>query len=329
MTVGSSLVLWLGITGLLGAAAVSLALALSRPRLLLTLGRLAPARRARVLTTLCLAPLAAGVVLALACLLPSLYASLWPGLDHCTRHADEHLHLCLVHPPQATLGLTSLLIACGGAALVLVRAVPGLVRLLRAGRVLARLRSVSNPVDLPGVRSVDSDAVFSFTGGLLRPDIYLSRGLREQMQPILLAAVLAHERAHVHRRDVLRRHLAQLGALLHAPGTARALLSALELACEEACDAEAAIALGDRVQVAQAIVAVARLGPRPPPALAAGVVGFTAEALTHRVTALLAPPPSEPIRSRWPLAGAFVALVVLAPALHHATETVLSLLAHP
>ena len=72
-----------------------------------------------------------------------------------------------------------------------------------------------------------------------------------------------------------------------------------------------------------------RLKPRPPPALAAGVVGFTAEALTHRVTALLAPPPSEPTPSRWLLAGAFVALVVLAPALHHATETVLSLLAHP
>jgi len=329
VTHGSPLGLWLGIAGLLAAAAMSVALALSWSRLRPLLARLAPARRARILTALCLAPLAAAVALALACLLPSLYASLWPGLDHCTRHADEHLHLCLVHPPQAMLGLTALLVAAAAVVLVLVRAVPGLVRLLRARRVLARLRGLSVVADLPGVRSVDSDAVFSFTGGLLHPDIYLSRGLREQLAPTQLAAVLAHERAHVRRRDVLRRHLAQLGVLLHGPATAHALLSALELACEEACDAEAAASLGDPAEVAQAIVAVARLKPRPPPALAAGVVGFTAEALTHRVTALLAPPPSEATSSRWLLAGAVVALVVLAPALHHATETVLSLLAHP
>ena len=329
MTAGSPLVLWLGLAGLLGAAAMSIALALSWSRLMPGLGRVAPARRARILTVLCLAPPGAGVALALVCLLPSLYASLWPGLDHCTRHADEHLHLCLVHPPQAMLGLTALFVAATAVVLVLVRAVPALIRLLRARRVLARLRGVSVAADLPGVRSVDSDAVFSFTGGLLHPDIYLSRGLRSQLGSTQLAAVLAHEQAHVRRRDVLRRHLAQLGALLHGPATARALLSALELACEEACDADAATKLGDRAEVAQAIVAVARLRPRPPPALAAGVVGFTAEALTHRVTALLAPPPSEAAPSRWLLAGAFVALVVLAPALHHATETVLSLLAHP
>jgi Zn-dependent protease with chaperone function len=322
-------VLWLGLAGLLGAAAIATAIAFSLPRLRPMLGRLAPGPRARVLTALCLTPLGAGIVLALACLLPSLYASLWPGLDHCTRHADEHLHLCLSHPPAAAIGLTALLVGATGVVFVLLRAVPGILRLLRARRVLTRLRNVSLEADLAGVRSVDSDAVFSFTGGVLRPDIYLSRGLREQLGPIALAAVLAHERAHVRRRDVLRRHVAELGALLHAPGTAHALLSALELACEEACDAEAATTIGDRVQVAQAIVAVARLGPRPPPAIAASVIGFTAEALSHRVTALLATPPQKTTTSLWPLAGATVALVVLAPALHHATETVLSLLARP
>ena len=328
MITGSPLGLWLGLAAILGASAVAVVIALGMPRLRPVLARLAPARRARVLTALCLAPLEGGVGLALACLLPSLYSALWPTLDHCTRHADEHLHLCLAHPPAAAMGLTAVLVGTAGLSLLVLRGAPGILRLLRAHRILVRLRGASMQ-DLTGVRSVDSDAIFSFAGGLVHPDIYLSRGLRERLVPAQLAAVLEHERAHVRRRDVLRRHAAQLGALLHTPGTARSLLSALELACEEACDAEAAAALGDRVQVAQAIVAVARLGPRPPTALAATVAGFTADALTHRVAALLETPPPEPVAARWALPVALVALVLMAPALHHVTETVLSLLAGP
>lgn len=328
MTAGSPLVLWLGVAAILGAVIVAATIASAMPRLRPVLTGLTPARRARVLTALCLAPLVAGVGLALACLLPSLYSALWPTLDHCTRHADEHLHLCLAHPPAATLGVLAALIGVMGLALLVARSVRDVLGLVRAQRVLARLRGTSTQ-DATGVRGVDSDAAFSFTGGLVRPDIYLSRGLRERLPPSQLAAVLAHERAHVRRRDVLRRHAAQLGALMHMPGTARLLLSALELACEEACDAEAAAAVGDRVLVAQAIVAVARLGTRPPGAVAATVLGFTGDALGHRVAALLATPAPEPIASRWAVSAALVALVVLAPALHHATETVLSLLARP
>lgn len=324
---GSPLALWLGVAALLAAGLVAAATAIAWPRLRSSLMQVAPARRARVLTAMCLAPLAAGAALVLVCLLPSLYAALWPALDHCTHHADEHLHLCLAHPPAAALGLTGALVGALALTVVLLRGAPGLVRLLRAHGILARLRetSAAGPGD---VRSVDTDAAFSFAGGALRPTIYLSRGLQARLSAPELAAVLAHERAHVRRRDVLRRHVARLGALLHGPGTARALLSDLEVACEQACDEEAAAALGDRVQVAQAIVAVARLSPRPPPALAATAAGFTAEALTQRVTALLAAPTPEPAASRWHLLAA-AALVLLAPALHHATETVLSLLARP
>ena len=324
---GSPLALWLGVAALLAAAVVAITIAIAWPRMQARLMQVAPARRARLSTAMCLAPLAAGVALVLACLLPSLYAALWPALDHCTHHADEHLHLCLAHPPTAALGLAGALVGAGALALVLLRGAPGLVRLLRAQGLLARLHDASSAG--PGdVRSVDTDAAFSFAGGALRPTIFLSRGLQARLSAPELAAVLAHERAHVRRRDVLRRHVARLGALLHGPGTARALLSALELACEQACDEEAAAALGDRVQVAQAIVAVARLAPRPPPALAATTAGFTAEALTQRVTALLATPTPELAASRWHLLAA-AALVLLAPALHHATETVLSLLARP
>jgi Zn-dependent protease with chaperone function len=322
---GSSLALWLGFASLLAAACVSTVSAALLPRLGARLASLAPARRARVLLALCLAPAAAGSALALACLLPSFYAAIVPALDHCTRHAGEHLHLCLAHPTAVPLGLVGLSLVVGVFAVCLVRALLVSVPVLRARRVLARLEVASE--EQGGVRLVDSDAAFSFTGGLWRPRVFLSRGLQARLSGSQLLAVLAHERAHARRRDVLRRHLAQLGALLHAPGVARSLIAALDLACEEACDADAAAEIGDRVEVAQAIVAVARLGSRLPDAVAATAAGFTADALTQRVQALLASPPAETGRPRGLGFIAAAALVVLAPALHHATETILSLLA--
>jgi Zn-dependent protease with chaperone function len=47
-------------------------------------------------------------------------------------------------------------------------------------------------------------AVFAFCGGLLRPRIYLSRGLLEILDGGEAEAVLAHERHHLRRRDPLR-----------------------------------------------------------------------------------------------------------------------------
>lgn len=49
----------------------------------------------------------------------------------------------------------------------------------------------------------------------------------------------------------------------------------------------------------------------------------------HRAAALLESPVTEPTASRWAVPAALAAVVVLAPVLHHATETVLSLLARP
>jgi beta-lactamase regulating signal transducer with metallopeptidase domain len=322
---GSSLALWLGFASLLAAAGVSAASVVLLPRLSARLRRVAPARRARVLLALCLAPAAAGSALALVCLLPSFYAAIVPALDHCTRHADEHLHLCLAHPTAVPLGIAGLSLVVGVVGVCLMRALLVLLPVLRARRVLTRLEVASE--EDRGVRLVDSDAAFSFTSGLWRPAVFLSRGLQARLSGSQLAAVLAHERAHARRRDVLRRHLAQLGVLLHAPGVARSLVAALDLASEEACDAEAAAEIGDRVEVAQTIVAVARLGSRLPAAVAATAAGFSAEALTQRVQALLSPPPVESSRPRGLGFVAAAALVVLAPALHHATETILSLLA--
>ncbi|MCA9663891.1 MAG: M48 family metalloprotease [Myxococcales bacterium] len=327
-----SLASWLALAAVAVAVVVAGVVALAWPRLAPRLRRLRPARRARALSWLALAPLIAAAGLVVACVLPSLYAALWPALDHCTRHADEHLHLCLAHPPAHPLGALLGLLVVGAAGVVVLRLGGALARFGRAHRVLARVRRASVGSDAADVRSVDSEAPFSFAAGILRPAIFVSRGLRDRVSAEVLAAVLAHERAHLRRRDLLRRYAATLAATLHGPRTGEAILDELELACEEACDAEAAATLDDPGLVAAAIVAVARLRPRlrPLAALAEATAAFAEDALSRRVHALLEVPSESAERPprRGSLALFGLALLILAPALHHLTESTLSALAH-
>jgi len=140
--------------------------------------------------------------------------------------------------------------------------------------------------------------------------------------------VLEHERAHARRRDPLRLVTAALLSAGHLPGTRRLLLSDLALACEQAADDEAAVAVGDRVRVAEAIVTVERVLGSSHSGLAAAM-GMDGASTVARVEELLREPPtSGPLLLRgllWSLAA--VAAVLLASDLHHLTETLLEALA--
>ncbi|MFB6261214.1 MAG: hypothetical protein ABEK42_11175 [Thiohalorhabdaceae bacterium] len=99
------------------------------------------------------------------------------------------------------------------------------------------------------------------------------------------------------------------------------LHEALDLAVERAADEAAARRVGDRVTVAEALLAVARMGP-----VAAPGPGFTQDPLELRVRALLAGAPAgrEPWRGTGAaLAGLAVTLLALSPQFHHGLETLL------
>ena len=170
-----------------------------------------------------------------------------------------------------------------------------------------------------GFRRLRSDDAHAFVLGFLRPEIFVSAGLAARADARSLETVLAHERAHVRRREPLRRLLAALAIAFHLPGVARSLGRALRAAEEASADAEAARSLGDRGRVAEALVRFARMRAAAPLA-----VGFHGEALEQRVREVLAPEPqgSGPRASALLLgAAAALALALLAaPLLHRAVE---------
>jgi len=175
------------------------------------------------------------------------------------------------------------------------------------------LRVVDSPVPLAAATAVGDE-------------VLLSSALVEALPPSLLSAVVAHERAHLRRWDPWRRVIAMLLSAGHLPALRRTLLADLELACEQASDEEAAVAVGDRVTVAQALLAVARMaGSSAPPV---GAVAFGASSVEARVDALLAEPVVEGrvfTEVVWLATATLVALAAASPG-HHMVEHLIELL---
>lgn len=285
------------------------------------------ATRARALLGLCLAPLLTGLVVMTAALAPSFG---WIA-DHCFGggdvHAHAHPHICEHHvddlPALSLLAFAAVLLGR-----VLQRSLGVGWSLVQARWVSARLTRTSETLasDHGELRVLPFEEPQAFVLGFMRPRLFVTRGLLSSQHREHLAAVVAHEHAHMRRNDPLRSLVADLGLAFHLPGIARALRARLARAQEMAADADAASALGDRARIAQALVHVARAQLRAPH----GALAFGASHVELRVRGLL---DDRPLRE-WPSSGALwlafvsagVFVALHASTVHHTVEQALGLL---
>jgi Zn-dependent protease with chaperone function len=294
------------------------------------LRELPPAAEAELLLAFAVAPALTGLSLVVLALSPSLAHLIGIGIDHCHEHG-HHIHFCLIHSDLWTGSATDwlILLLSGLAAATVAGDLPQ--RLWRAHGVARTLEAIALPTPAPeSWRVVDMDSPLALTAGLIRPRIYLSKRLLDDLSPAELAAVVGHEQAHRRRRDALRQLVAEVLARLHPPPIRRRLLADLSLASERACDEEAALSGNGRLGVAGTILKVARLNAahqRPSDALLQTLTGADLEA---RIQALLRPAPERQIPP-WSLlisgAGVILAFGCLySNRLHHNVESALHLL---
>jgi Zn-dependent protease with chaperone function len=314
------------VAGLAFAAATSLAVAVGWPLARRRFAGSHPAVRARVAWVAAVAPGALPPLLVGLCFAPGLLGAVGLHADHCTRH-PEHAHLCLLHPNGPLTPALGALLALATATLAAALAREAAL-LARARRWLARLPRSASAL-APDLEVVESETAFSFAAGLLRPRVHVSSALVRALPRPRLDAVLEHERAHARRRDPLARLAARVLSWAHLPPLRRELLAELELASEQACDAEAGRRVGDRVAVAEAILAVERILAGSAPAAHPDLPAFGEAAVAERVRELLAAERPRPGRGvGWPAAAVFVGLALaLADPIHHATEHLLRALA--
>ena len=291
----------------------------------------APRTRHRALLFIAALPVLAAGALLLSATLPGLISLIVPAWDHCSLHNDGHPHLCLRHLPA--MGMNHIFVALLAAVIgySLLRATSACFRIHRAIRIVRTLARSGDPLDSADVTIIDSKAALCVSAGLFAPKIIISRHLFESLRLDEREIMLAHERAHVARRDALVATIVRILSSVHLPATARWLNSELEVAAEQACDEVAAIRTGDRLAVAETILTVERaIRVAQPHHLGAVVVGFAPQATARRVEALL----NDKIESGslQPLAiglGIFM-LVALAtsPELHHNFESILATIAY-
>ncbi len=269
------------------------------------------------------APLWVPLALICAAFTPGLVGALLSSGDHCLSHGHHH-HLCLLHPPQHTGGAlfwAAPVTLLAAAALALI---PGARRLVSQRRLARALLSVSRGSSLGhDVRLLDHPEPMALAVGCKAPRIMISTGLMERASQHTLDAILAHERAHIERKDVAFAIADRLAAALLPPAIAAALLEGLALACEQACDERAADLTGGPVRMARALTEVARLNMTIPDA-GLSVASGQFEA---RILYLLGPPRRGGNR---PIAAALAAGIVAAGAgpIHTAIEHLLNHLLH-
>lgn len=257
--------------------------------------------------------------LALALVVPTAFDLLGVHPDHCHAH-DHGLHLCGVH---GDVHLPLLLL---GSVLVPLVAGRGLVTARRLWRASADLRALQSL----GARSgalieVPGEAPLCLATGVLRPRVLLSTGLRAHLGDLAVEAALAHEHAHLRRRDPAALAFLHLASIFGLPGSG--VGSAFRFAADEAADAEAAAEVGG-VAVAAALVQMARFMNERPGPLPFSALAFGAHPLEQRVVLLLAGPAAPGTSFGLPLAGVIAAAAITlgmigAEPIHHVIEDLL------
>jgi Zn-dependent protease with chaperone function len=285
---------------------------------------LAAAAQARVLLVAALMPLLACAGLMTAALAPSFG---WIS-DHCmpNGHAHAHPHICAAHHVAALPAGTLLVLAAVFCTRLLLRG----LRLGHAATVIARTRrSLARIASTDGetnTRVLPFDEPQAFVVGALNPTLFVTRGLLSNAHREHLAPVLSHERAHLQRRDPMRRLVASIALAFHLPGVAHWLERRLARAHEMAADAAAATALRSPERVASALVGLTRARRRG----LAMAMAFGNTDIEARVATLL---DSRPRRDRpgkasllATIALFFALVAVSADAVHHGVEMVLGVL---
>ncbi|MGC1954382.1 MAG: M56 family metallopeptidase [Gammaproteobacteria bacterium] len=294
------------------------------------LGTLPPATRANVLFAWALSPLVVGLVMLLLVFLPSLAHLLGFAADHCHEH-DHHAHLCLIHTPFFTGAILEQLMLVGAGIVVFGYILEITQRLRRGHRTLRTLLALVKPSTAHApYRIIDSPRPFAITIGLARPQVVISSRLVDSLKPAELSTVVSHEQAHQHRRDGLRLFAAEVLSALHVPTTRRLILNGLGLAIEQACDEVAAVRSGDRLQVAETIIKMARLAGRFIPMPGALGAVSTGSNVMLRVERLLRP--RRPVGPRLSDHACLMANLMIAVGLatgdwwHHSAESLFSIL---
>jgi Zn-dependent protease with chaperone function len=198
----------------------------------------------------------------------------------------------------------------------------GLRAWLLTRRVTRAWLATSERIALPGTtipaHLIEAGFPIVAVVGSLSPRLFVARRVLDACTRDEIAAMVAHETAHVRARDNLKRLALELCADPISFGRrVRRARSAWIVACEDAADDAAAARPGAKaVDLASALVKVARMAPSPDAAFIPASALYRGEDVERRVRRLLGAVPAAEQARRLPwvllsVPGAFAALGIV------------------
>lgn len=191
-----------------------------------------------------------------------------------------------------------------------------------SGRVLSDLEA-----PIPAY-AIDVPYPLVAVAGIVRPTLFIAESVLDTCSSDEVRAIVAHETAHLRAFDNARRFV--LRACPDFVGDRSTLTRAWRDAAEQAADADVARTPAQAVDLAQALIRIARLAPSCAPALASAF--YSGGSIDARVRRLISPPAhaAVPLVLRGWTLGIAVAIfagacVLAAPAIHQAMEAVVRL----
>lgn len=293
----------------------SAALALTFGRAATMLERYSARSRAAVLFRLRLVPPIAAVICGFGISLP-VFVAFEP------RDTDEPVSRTL-----AAIGCAGGVVLCG-AVLRAFKAWRHTRSVTREWRRDARRldpREIGLGVTLP-VYAIDAAFPTVAVVGVARPVLFIAESVLAECSADEVRAMIAHECAHVDARDNLKRFV--LRACPDLLGRRAGVTRAWIAATEEAADAAAVSSRpGSALDLAQALIRVARLAPPATPELASSFYpGGDIERRIRRLVDPVSAPDAPLVLGRWIVGSAAIALagaaVLFAPTLHQFMEAV-------
>lgn len=232
------------------------------------------------------------------------------------------------HDPGETLGVSGLVLACGGMVVVVGGALSALFASWQTARFVASCPKSGTRQGVGDAGACPVEVVAAkpmlLVAGVRRPRLLISEQAVRLLDEREMRAAVRHELAHLDFHDNLKKLVLRAARFPFLAGLERSWMQAAELAADDAAATDESAAL----DLASALLKVAsRSSPAPVPLLAMGLGAGSESALQTRVQRLLAWQPRRSVPSparRRAFFLCFFAVAALAtayaPLLHHVHE---------
>ncbi len=168
--------------------------------------------------------------------------------SHC--HGD----VCGIHTPSITLySLFGGLVAIASALVTLGFLVIPLLSIKHYRHQFTALNRLSTSLVSTDYQLIENSAVLAWSAGFWKPKVFISQGLKSLLTEDELAVVVAHEQAHVARRDNLNKFILLWTTKFWFFKVTNTIREDFECACEQACDFASNQKVGNKLLVLSTI----------------------------------------------------------------------------